>query len=74
MTEEQTIHLNVGKAINHYLKMFGMNQSQFAIKCGMSRSMITYLVNSKRAPSIRTLQKISNSCEVKLSEFIRAAE
>jgi len=70
----QCIDLNIGKAINHFLNEFRMNQTQFAVKCGMSRSMITYLINSKRAPSIRTLQKISSSCDVKLSEFIRAAE
>ena len=51
-----------------------LNQSQFAVKCGMSISMTSKIARGERIPSVSTLQKISDTCEVKLSEFIRAAE
>lgn len=66
--------MNITKAMNHYMDELNLNQSQFAVKCGMSISMTSKIVRGERIPSVGTLQKISDACEVKLSEFIKAAE
>tara|TARA_R100000234_G_C4961381_1_gene161951 strand:- start:376 stop:576 length:201 start_codon:yes stop_codon:yes gene_type:complete len=66
--------MDISKAMNHYMNELNLNQSQFAVKCGMSISMTSKIARGERIPSVSTLQKISDTCEVKLSDFIRAAE
>ena len=53
--------MNITKAMNHYMDELNLNQSQFAVKCGMSISMTSKIVRGERIPSVNTLQKISDA-------------
>lgn len=51
-----------------------LNQNQLAIKSGLDVSTISLIRNNKRSPSMDTLTKLAEGCDVKVSEFIAVGE
>ncbi len=51
-----------------------LNQRQLAVEAGMSVASLSLIRNNRRSPTIKTLAKLANACEVKVSEFIAVGE
>ncbi len=66
--------MDINKSINHFMYQRRLNQRQLAVEAGMSVASLSLIRNNRRSPTIKTLAKLANACEVKVSEFIAVGE
>tara|TARA_R110002073_G_scaffold251624_1_gene414184 strand:+ start:415 stop:615 length:201 start_codon:yes stop_codon:yes gene_type:complete len=66
--------MNINKSLDSFMYELRLNQNQLAIKSGLDVSTISLIRNNKRSPSMDTLTKLAEGCDVKVSEFIAVGE
>jgi len=67
--------------IYNYRKTAKLTQKQFAQRCGLSHSYVSFLENGTNtrgqgeiAPTIQTLEKLANAMSLELNELIKMIE
>jgi transcriptional regulator with XRE-family HTH domain len=70
--------LNIGNAFGRVLKKTrekkGLSQEQLAFDSGLHRTYISLIERGKRSPSLRTLERIVNALDLRLSVMIKDVE
>lgn len=66
--------MNIKKSIEHFMYELRLNASQLAAKSGMSPPSFSKIRNGTTVPTIPTIIKLADACDVKISEFIAAGE
>lgn len=51
-----------------------LNQRQLAVAAGLDLSTLNLIYNEHRLPSLATVNKLADACDVKVSEFIAVGE
>ena len=64
----------IGKQVKIERKKINLSQEEFACKVGLHRTFIGDIENGKRNISISTLQKITKSINMNISEFFSLVE
>jgi transcriptional regulator with XRE-family HTH domain len=70
--------LNIDNAFGKVLKQTrekkGLSQEQLAFDSGLHRTYISLIERGKRSPSLRTLERIVNALDLRLSVMIKNVE
>ena len=70
--------LNIDNAFGKVLKQTrekkGLSQEQLAFDSGLHRTYISLIERGKRSPSLRTLERIVNALDLRLSVMIKDME
>lgn len=73
MTEEELL-MCVGGNIKRYRRQKGILQQDLAALCNMEIPNISRIENGRTNPTLRTLQKISQSLGVEISDLVRPCD
>src|SRR5690606_24911996 len=63
------IHKRIGERLKLALELRGMGVSELACKAGVSQGYVSFIINNKRHPTIKTMEKFANALGVPLSFF-----
>lgn len=66
--------MNITKSLDHYMYDLRLNQRQLAVAAGLDLSTLNLIYNEHRLPSLATINKLADACDVKVSEFIAVGE
>ena len=69
MINDNKLYILLGKNIRKYRKLKNLSQDNLAYESGVNRAYIGYIERSEKKPSIRTVNKIAKTLEIKLYKF-----
>ena len=69
MKKDDYIYTKIGENIKRFRKLKGFSQDNLAYESGVNRAYIGYIERSEKKPSIRTVNKIAKTLEIKLYKF-----
>lgn len=59
-----------GNALNSIRLELNLNQTEFAIKCGLSKSFMSEILNGKKIPDLGTIEKICSRLHINVDAFM----
>ncbi|QSO52350.1 helix-turn-helix transcriptional regulator [Alicyclobacillus curvatus] len=70
MTPEEAF----GTVIRRHRKELEMSQEELALRCDLDRTFIGLVERGKKSPSLKTVRKIAESLNVKISVLFKEVE
>jgi DNA-binding XRE family transcriptional regulator len=66
--------MNIKKSLTYFMKLNGCTQADISRLAILNPATISLVINGHRDPTCKTIQKLADLFEVKVSEFIAAGE
>ncbi|MFB9762493.1 helix-turn-helix domain-containing protein [Ectobacillus funiculus] len=67
----KTIFEEIGEKITNFLEVNKMSQVEFAERLGVSKQVMSKIVNGKKATNIQEIQKIAEIMNIKVDDLIK---
>ena len=74
LVEVRDNKMNIQKSLTYFMKLDGYTQADISRLAILNPATISLVINGHRDPTCKTIQKLADLFEVKVSEFIAVGE